>query len=45
MTYFQSNRIATMSRLPLDEFGLETSKALQEVLRKTNTTDKYTYYL
>ncbi|XP_033226283.1 transmembrane protein 135-like isoform X2 [Belonocnema kinseyi] len=36
-------RIATMSRLPLDEFGLETSKALQEVLRKTNTTDQYNY--
>lgn len=36
-------RIAAMPRLALDEFGLETSKHLQEVLRKTNTTDKHTY--
>lgn len=36
-------RIAAMSRLPLDEFGLETSQFLQQVLKKTNTTDKYNY--
>lgn len=36
-------RIAAMSRLPLDGFGLETSQFLQDVLKKTNTTDKYNY--
>ncbi|XP_020278533.1 transmembrane protein 135-like isoform X2 [Pseudomyrmex gracilis] len=36
-------RIAIMRREPLDFFGLETSKHLQEVLRKTKTTDKLTF--
>ncbi|XP_029166358.1 transmembrane protein 135-like [Nylanderia fulva] len=36
-------RIAAMSRLPLNMFGLETSKNLQEVLRKTKTTDQINY--
>jgi hypothetical protein len=33
-------RIAVMSRLPLDMFGLETSKHLQGVLGKTKITDQ-----
>ncbi|XP_012219245.1 transmembrane protein 135-like [Linepithema humile] len=33
-------RIAVMSRLPLDTLGLESNKHLQEVLRKTKTTDQ-----
>ncbi|KAL0100313.1 hypothetical protein PUN28_019582 [Cardiocondyla obscurior] len=33
-------RIAAMSRIPLNVFGLETSKNLQQVLRKTKTTDQ-----
>ncbi|CAK9815575.1 Transmembrane protein 135 [Anthophora quadrimaculata] len=37
-------RVAVMSRLPLDAFGLESSKHLADVLRKTNTTDKRTYF-
>ncbi|KAM0729627.1 Transmembrane protein 135 [Formica fusca] len=36
-------RIAAMSRLPLNMFGLETNKNLQEVLRKTKTTDQINY--
>lgn len=32
-----------MSRTPLDQFGLETSKHLQEVMKKTNTTDYFPY--
>ncbi|XP_070156169.1 transmembrane protein 135 isoform X3 [Polyergus mexicanus] len=36
-------RIATMSRVPLNMFGLETNKNLQEVLRKTKTTDQINY--
>ncbi|KAL6417828.1 hypothetical protein ACFW04_001579 [Cataglyphis niger] len=36
-------RIAAMSRLPLNIFGLETNKNLQEVLRKTKTTDQINY--
>ncbi|XP_036145381.1 transmembrane protein 135 isoform X2 [Monomorium pharaonis] len=36
-------RIAVMSRIPLNVFGLETSKNLQEVLRKTKTTDQITF--
>ncbi|XP_076398351.1 transmembrane protein 135 isoform X1 [Megachile rotundata] len=36
-------RIAVMSRIPLDQFGLESSRRLAEVLRKTNTTDKHTF--
>lgn len=36
-------RIATMARKPLDAFGLETSRQLQEVLIKTNTTDQHVY--
>ncbi|XP_015110710.1 transmembrane protein 135 [Diachasma alloeum] len=33
-------RLATMNRIPLDQFGLETSKYLEQVLIKTNTTNK-----
>ncbi|XP_032670789.1 transmembrane protein 135-like isoform X2 [Odontomachus brunneus] len=36
-------RIAVMSRIPLDEFGLETNKHLQDVLRKTRLTDQINY--
>ncbi|XP_011159518.1 transmembrane protein 135 [Solenopsis invicta] len=36
-------RIAVMSRIPLNVFGLETSKNLQEVLRKTKTTDQLSF--
>ncbi|XP_071554874.1 transmembrane protein 135 isoform X1 [Temnothorax nylanderi] len=36
-------RIAVMSRLPLNVFGLETSKNLQQVLRKTKTTDQLSF--
>ncbi|CAD6231969.1 GSCOCG00001677001-RA-CDS [Cotesia congregata] len=36
-------RVAAMSRTPLDQFGLETSKHLQEVMKKTNTTDYFPY--
>lgn len=38
-------RIASMSRVPLDEFGLSSSKCLQDVLKATNTTDikKYSF--
>ncbi|XP_024938016.1 transmembrane protein 135 isoform X2 [Cephus cinctus] len=36
-------RIAAMARTPLDGFGLGTSAALQEVLRKTRTTDQHKY--
>lgn len=42
--YTQSGgRIAVMSRTHLDVFGLETSKHLQAVLRKTKTTDQLTF--
>ncbi|XP_077281833.1 transmembrane protein 135 [Temnothorax americanus] len=36
-------RIAAMSRLPLNVFGLETSKNLQQVLGKTKTTDQLSF--
>ncbi|XP_011302970.1 transmembrane protein 135-like isoform X2 [Fopius arisanus] len=36
-------RLAAMNRIPLDQFGLETSKYLEEILIKTNTTNKLTY--
>lgn len=36
-------RIATMSRLPIDEFGLESSRQLQDILQKTRTHDKHVY--
>lgn len=36
-------RIAVMARTPLDVFGLDTSKQLQEVMRKTRTTDQHTF--
>ncbi|XP_011881492.1 PREDICTED: transmembrane protein 135-like isoform X2 [Vollenhovia emeryi] len=36
-------RIAVMSRIPLNVFGLETSKNLQQVLRKTKTTDQLSF--
>ncbi|XP_034191318.2 transmembrane protein 135 isoform X1 [Osmia lignaria lignaria] len=36
-------RIAVMSRIPLDQFGLESSRHLAEVLRKTKTSDKKVY--
>ncbi|XP_053971782.1 transmembrane protein 135-like [Hylaeus volcanicus] len=37
------DRIAAMSRIPIDKFGFETRKHLAEVLKKTNTTDKRIY--
>ncbi|XP_068979823.1 transmembrane protein 135-like isoform X1 [Bombus flavifrons] len=36
-------RIAVMSRVSLDAFGLESTKHLADVLRKTSTTDKKTF--
>ncbi|XP_020706488.2 transmembrane protein 135-like isoform X2 [Athalia rosae] len=36
-------RIAAMARWPLDQFGLDTSASLEEVLRKTNTIDRISY--
>lgn len=36
-------RIAAMARGPLDAFGLQSSKQLEEVLRKTGTTDHHVY--
>ncbi|XP_057338608.1 transmembrane protein 135-like [Microplitis mediator] len=36
-------RVAAMARKPLDPFGLETSRHLQEVLKRTNTTDYFPY--
>lgn len=36
-------RIAAMSRIPLNTFGLETNKNLQEVLRRTKTTDQINF--
>ncbi|XP_012276343.1 transmembrane protein 135 [Orussus abietinus] len=36
-------RIAAMARLPLDEFGLNTSSNVQDILRKTRTMDKLVY--
>ncbi|KYQ52530.1 hypothetical protein ALC60_08391 [Trachymyrmex zeteki] len=36
-------RIAAMSRLHMNVFGLESHKHLQEVLRKTKTTDQLTF--
>ncbi|XP_035731258.1 transmembrane protein 135-like [Vespa mandarinia] len=36
-------RIASISRLPLEPFGLNSYKSLQEVLARTNTTDKRIY--
>ncbi|KAK9294584.1 hypothetical protein QLX08_010844 [Tetragonisca angustula] len=36
-------RIATMSRIPLNVFGLESTKHLADVLKKTKTTDKKTF--
>ncbi|CAD1472820.1 unnamed protein product, partial [Heterotrigona itama] len=33
-------RIATMSRVPLNVFGLESTKHLADILKKTKTTDK-----
>lgn len=32
-----------MSRVSLDAFGLESTKHLADVFRKTNTTDKKTF--
>ncbi|XP_076163806.1 transmembrane protein 135 isoform X2 [Ptiloglossa arizonensis] len=37
------DRIAVMSRIPLDQFGFQSTKYLAEVLRKTNTTNKKLY--
>ncbi|XP_076618309.1 transmembrane protein 135 [Colletes latitarsis] len=37
------DRIAVMSRIPLDQFGFHSTKYLAEVLRKTNTTNKKVY--
>ncbi|XP_017759665.1 PREDICTED: transmembrane protein 135-like [Eufriesea mexicana] len=36
-------RVAIMSRVPLDIYGLETSKHLADVCRKTNTSTKKTF--
>ncbi|KAK2582081.1 hypothetical protein KPH14_002784 [Odynerus spinipes] len=41
MYNLSGGRVAVMSRIPLNEFGLNTYKSLQEVLKKTNTTDKH----
>lgn len=43
MYTMSGGRVAAMSRLPLEEFGLNTYNSLQEVLKKTNTTDKHVY--
>ena len=32
-----------MSRIPLNVFGLESTKHLADVLKKTKTTDKKTF--
>ena len=37
------DRIAVMSRIPLDQFGLESSKHLEAVLKKTNTSNVRDY--
>nr|XP_033338609.1 transmembrane protein 135-like isoform X1 [Megalopta genalis] len=37
------DRIANMSRIPIDQFGLETSKHLEKVLVRTNTSNKRAY--
>ncbi|XP_031827290.1 transmembrane protein 135 [Nomia melanderi] len=37
------DRIAAMSRIPLDHFGLESTKYLAEVVAKTNTNDRRNY--
>ncbi|XP_058793116.1 transmembrane protein 135-like [Phymastichus coffea] len=36
-------RIAVMSRIPINEFGLDSYKHLQDILRKTRTHDKHIY--
>ncbi|XP_014216433.1 transmembrane protein 135-like [Copidosoma floridanum] len=36
-------RVAAMSRVPLDGFGLESRKQLQEVLKISRTTDKHNF--
>lgn len=36
-------RISAMSRIPINEFGLETSKHLADVLKATNTTNKWNF--
>ncbi|XP_043521043.1 transmembrane protein 135-like [Frieseomelitta varia] len=36
-------RIASMSRVPLNVFGLDSTKHLADVLKKTKTTDKNTF--
>ncbi|CAB0032569.1 unnamed protein product [Trichogramma brassicae] len=36
-------RIAVMSRIPIDGFGLETSKQLKLILEKTKTHDKHVF--
>ncbi|KAJ8668706.1 hypothetical protein QAD02_010369 [Eretmocerus hayati] len=38
-------RIATMSRIPIDDFGLETSKNLQMIFQKSRTHDKHVFTL
>jgi len=43
LTLYIDFRIAVMSRLPMNVFGLETYKNLQDVLRKTKTTDQLTF--
>ncbi|XP_076753705.1 transmembrane protein 135 [Xylocopa sonorina] len=37
-------RTASMARIPLDPFGLESSKQLADVVKKTNTVIKMDYY-
>lgn len=36
-------RIASMSRIPLDGFGLESSKCLNDILKATKTTNNLNY--
>lgn len=36
-------RIASMSRIPLDKFGLESSKCLNDILKATKTTNNLNY--
>lgn len=43
MFSFKYCRIASISRLPLESFGYNSFKSLQEVLAQTNTTDKHIY--
>ncbi|KAK0164812.1 hypothetical protein PV328_003386 [Microctonus aethiopoides] len=41
LSTLSGGRVAAMSRTPLDMFGLESSKHLQDILKMTNTSDKW----